>query len=49
MKRYAIPHELSKESMSTAVDCDKCRDCDAAISEVSTTNAGTDHVSEGCF
>lgn len=26
--------------MSTAVDYDKCRDCDTAISEVPTANAG---------
>lgn len=36
VKRY-LSHELREESMSTAVNYDKCRDCDAAISEVPPT------------
>lgn len=31
VKRY-LSHELRKKSMSTAVNYDKCRECDAAIS-----------------
>lgn len=31
VKRY-LSHELREKSMSTAVNYDKCRECDAAIS-----------------